>query len=199
MTHWYDAGLSTTVGSSAYVSIYNPTATAAVLNASIFTASGVSMPDAFQGLSIPAHTESEIKLASEVVNTSNIGVAIDVLRGSLEIVGAQDSSGVLSLNAGTTQTATNAWYPNVTTANKASATLLFANPGADAATVTVDVAPRFVQGSLTERHHCALRRRFAFDYAELGDSGRRIREPPRAFGSADRHLTRDRNVRGHGA
>jgi hypothetical protein len=140
VTHWYDAGLSTSVGSSAYVSIYNPTATAAVLNASIFTTSGVSMPDAFQGLSIPAHTESEIKLASEVVNTSNIGVAIDVLRGSLEIVGTQDSSGVLSLNAGTTQTSADAWYPNVTTANKASATLLFANPGADTATVTVDVS-----------------------------------------------------------
>ena len=110
-TRWYATGFDTTVGSSGEVSVYNPTGTAAVMNVSVFTASGFSAPEAFQGLSVPAHAEIDINLAREVVNTTNIGVSVKVLRGALEIVGVQDSFGALSFEQGLYATARTAWYP----------------------------------------------------------------------------------------
>jgi hypothetical protein len=137
--HWYATGFDTLVGSSAHVSIYNPTGTSAVLNATIYTAAGFSAPQAFQGLSVPAHTQTEIDLGTQVVNTANVGVGINVLRGSLAIVGVQDSNGEVSFNQGATSTAKDAWFTNVTTVNKATAQIRVANPNATPAQVTINV------------------------------------------------------------
>jgi hypothetical protein len=137
--HWYGTGFDTTVGSSAYLSLYNPTGTSAVLNTTIFTAGGFSAPQSFQGLSVPAHTQMQVNLGSQVVNISNIGVAVNVLRGSLDIVGVQNSNGIVSLDQGETSLVTSATYPDVTTGNHTAESILVANPGAKVAQVSVGV------------------------------------------------------------
>lgn len=139
-THWYATGFDTLVGSSADLSVYNPTATAAVLNASIYGSSGVSSPESFQGIAVPAHTQSEIDLGTEVVNTSNVGVSVHVLRGSLEIVGVQDSNGTVSLDPGQRHANTNSWFTDVTTVEKSTAEIRLANPTLHLANVSVAVS-----------------------------------------------------------
>ncbi len=138
-SHWYATGFDTLVGSSAYLSVYNPTATAAVFNVTVYTAAGVAAPVAFQGLSVPAHAESEIDLGREVVNTANVGVSVDVLRGSLEIVGVDNSNGTVSLDQGSDAPTSAAWFPGVTTAQTARAEIRLANPNDAPAEVSVTV------------------------------------------------------------
>jgi hypothetical protein len=139
-TRWYATGFDTLVGSSADLSVYNPTATAAVLNASIYSASGVSTPASFQGISVPAHTQSDIDLGTEVVNSQNIGVSVDVVRGSLAIVGVQDSGGSISLDSGVRHPSVEEWFPDVTTVQDAAAELRVANPSENIANVAVTVS-----------------------------------------------------------
>jgi hypothetical protein len=140
ITQWYATGFNTLVGSSAYLSVYNPTATPAVLNASIYSASGFSAPQSFQGLSVPAHAQSEIDLGTEVVNTENVGVGVTVLRGSIVVVGVQDANGVVSLDPGVTGVSNETYFPLVTTAQGATAQVRVANPSNQRAQVTVKVA-----------------------------------------------------------
>ncbi|MFZ0768447.1 MAG: DUF5719 family protein, partial [Acidimicrobiales bacterium] len=140
MTSWYATGFNTLVGSSAYIDVFNPTATPAVFNASVYTAIGVSAPESFQGISVPAHAQREVDLGKEVVNTANVGVSLSVLRGSLDVVGVEDSNGTLSFEQGLSVRSLDAWYPNVTTMDGATAQLTVMNPGGETAYVTVDVA-----------------------------------------------------------
>jgi len=143
VTNWFASGFDTLVGSAAYVSVYNPTATPAVFNVAAYTANGYDAPATYQGLSVRAHSQMELSLGTEIVDTSNIGVHVSVLRGSIEIVGVQESGSVVSLNAGATVLADQAWFPRVTTVGDAVAQLRISNPGSEPATVTatVDLAP----------------------------------------------------------
>ena len=83
----------------------------------------MSAPEAFQGISVPSHAQREVNLGNEVVNTANIGVSLSVLRGSLDVVGVQDSKGTLSFEQGSARSLADAWYPNVTTVGWATAQL----------------------------------------------------------------------------
>jgi hypothetical protein len=139
LTKWFATGFNTLVGSTAYLSVFNPTATSAVFNASIYTSAGITEPESFQGLSVPAHAQREIDLGTEVVNTPNVGVRLKVSRGSIDVVGVQDSNGTLSYEQGLTNAASDVWYPNVTTVNKATAGLSVMNPSAETANVSVDI------------------------------------------------------------
>jgi hypothetical protein len=139
VTNWFAAGFDSTVGSLAQLSIYNPTATAAVFNVSTYTPHGFNAPAPFRGMAVGAHSLVEINLGSQVVNTSNIGVHVKVLRGSIAIVGVQRSGSVTSFNDGVTSTSTKAWYPRVTTAATATAQIRITNTGSLPANVTVDV------------------------------------------------------------
>ena len=139
-TSWYGAGFDTKVGSTGVLSIYNPTATAAVFNVSAFTSKGFSAPAPFQGLSVNAHKLLVVDLGSQIVNTSNIGVRVKVLRGSLEIVGIQKSGSAVSYYPGQFQPNEQNWFPLVTTENKAAAQLRFANPSANPIAVTVKIS-----------------------------------------------------------
>jgi hypothetical protein len=136
---WYGAGFDTVVGSSAALSIYNPTATPAVLDVTTFSSNGFGAPAAFRGLSLAAHTQIELNLGPQIVNTSNVGVHVSVLRGSLVVVGVQKSGAVASLVPGSRSTASEAWFPRVTTALNAVAQLRVANPGSRSVNVTVNV------------------------------------------------------------
>jgi hypothetical protein len=140
ITRWSATGFNTLVGSSAYLSVYNPSATSAVFNVSVFTATGVSDPESYQGLSVPAHAQQEVELGTEVVNTPNVGVRVNVQRGALDVVGVEDSNGTLSYEQGLTSAAREVWFPNVTTVNRATAALSVMNPGGTTANVTVHVA-----------------------------------------------------------
>ncbi len=140
VTRWYAAGLDTLVGSDAYVSLYNPTATEAVANISVLEANGFYAPEAIQGISVPAHAQELIDLGRSVVNNPNVGVDVKVVRGSLAVVGEQDSTGVLSFDAGVTSPSTEAWFPAVTTVNDAIAQIRVTNPNDARVTVSASVS-----------------------------------------------------------
>jgi hypothetical protein len=139
VTSWYGAGFDTLVGSSGELSIYNPTATPAVFNVAAYTASGYSAPAPFQGLSVGAHSQLEVNLGTQIVNTANIGVHVSVLRGTVVIVGVQQSGAVVSLMSGASALATRMWLPRVTTVTNALAQIRIANPSPLAVTVTAHV------------------------------------------------------------
>jgi hypothetical protein len=140
VTRWYAAGFNTLVGSDAYLSLYNPTGTEAVLNVSVVDATGFSAPQNLQGVSVPAHSQQEIDLGRNVVNTTNVAVGVKVLRGSLAIVAEEDSAGTLSFDEGVQAPETHAWFPEVTTANGATAEIRLSNPNNKIAHVTLDVS-----------------------------------------------------------
>jgi hypothetical protein len=139
VTNWFAAGFDTTVGSSAVLSVYNPTATPAVFNVSTFSASGYVAPAKFQGYAVGPHSQAEIDLGTEIVDLQDIGVHVRVLRGSLDIVGLQQSGPTVSINPGVPAPSTSAIFPLVTTANDATAQIRFANPGPTSVNVTLAV------------------------------------------------------------
>jgi hypothetical protein len=139
VTAWYAGGFDTLVGSSAALSIYNPTATPAVVNVTTYSSNGFVAPAPFQGLSVAAHSQIELNLGTQVVNSSNVGVRVKVLRGSIDIVGLQRSGRVISMDPGTLDSSTVAWFPRVTTVNHAAARIRIMNPGPVRADVTVDI------------------------------------------------------------
>jgi hypothetical protein len=139
VTNWYASGFDTTVGSTADLSIYNPTATPAVFNISAFSPSGYAAPAPFQGLAVGAHEQTEINLGTQIVNTSNIGVRVRVLRGSIVVDGVQRSGSVASFAQGQTTLAKSAWYPAVTTVNNALAQIRVTNPSGVIVNVVANV------------------------------------------------------------
>ena len=139
VTDWYASGFDTLVGSRAVLSIYNPTATAAVFNVTTFSPSGFLSPAPLQGVSVGAHAIITFDLGQYVVATRNVGVEVTVLRGSLVVVGDQVSGETSSVNAGTSVLSTNGTFPLVTTSQGAVAQVRVANPGPAPATVTIKV------------------------------------------------------------
>jgi hypothetical protein len=139
VANWYGSGFNTTVGSSAELSIYNPTATPAVFNVVAYSSAGLATPAKFQGLSLGAHGQVELNLGTQIVNTINVGVHVRVLRGSLVIEGVQQSGSTVSLNSGSSAPTTSALFPQVTTEQGATAQIRLSNPGPVAAQVTLGV------------------------------------------------------------
>ena len=139
VTSWYASGFDTTLGSTATLSVYNPTATPAVFNVSTYSSSGFAAPAPFQGFSVGAHDEAVLDLGKEIVNISDVGVRVNVLRGSIAIVGVQQSGSVYSFVTGVGTPANSLWFPQVTTVKGALAQLRVANPNDRPADVTVDV------------------------------------------------------------
>ncbi|MGC2168504.1 MAG: DUF5719 family protein [Acidimicrobiales bacterium] len=140
VTRWFAAGFNTLVGSDAYVSLYNPTATQAVANISVLEANGFYAPENLQGISVPAHAQALIDVGKSVVNTANVGLNVKVVRGSLAVVGEQDSVGTLSFDAGVSSASTESWFPAVTTANDATAEIRVDNPNDVRAQVSASVS-----------------------------------------------------------
>ena len=137
---WYAAGFDTLVGSSAVISLFNPSATPAVVNVTTVTASGFSAPAPFQGLAVGPHAEVAVNLASQIVDTANVGVHVNVLRGAVTVVGVQTSAGTVSFNVGQDGLATSDAFPLVTTAANTRAQVRVANPNDVPASVTVSVS-----------------------------------------------------------
>ncbi|MHB8826218.1 MAG: DUF5719 family protein [Acidimicrobiales bacterium] len=140
VTDWYAAGFDTVVGSSAVVSLFNPSATPAVVNVTTVTSSGFSAPAPFQGLAVGPHAEVAVNLATQIVDTANVGVHVNVVRGTVVAVGVQTSATTASFNVGQDVLATTAAFPLVTTAADTRAQVRVANPNDVVASVTVAVA-----------------------------------------------------------
>lgn len=138
VTTWSATGLSTAVGSSALVSLYNPTETPAVVNVTAATGAGFSAPASFQGLAISGHTQVELDLGTAIVNQGNIGVHVKVLRGVVVALGVQNSGTTLSFTTGSAPTSS-AIFPAVTTTQGASAVIDVMNPSGTSANVTMAV------------------------------------------------------------
>ena len=138
-TSWYGAGFDTTVGSDAALSIYNPTATPAVLNVTTYSASGFAAPAPFQGISVGPHAQVRLDLGTQIVATANIGVRVKVLRGVVAVVGVQRSGSHVSFNPGSISETSSVLFARVTTVNGARAEVRVANPSPRPATVTVHV------------------------------------------------------------
>jgi len=144
ITNWFAAGFDTTVGSTAILSVYNPTATPAVFNVSTFSSQGYVAPQRFQGYAVGAHSQAEINLGIAIVNQSDVGVHVRVLRGTLDIVGLQKSGPTVSYETGVEEPSFSAIFPLVTTSNNATAQIRFSNPGPTPANVTLKVTlPRY--------------------------------------------------------
>jgi len=160
VTTWYGSGFDATVNSKAILSVYNPTATAAVFNVTTFSKGGYLAPAQLQGVTVGPHSELALNLGNEIVATSNFGVQVVVLRGSLVVVGDQISHSISSMNYGTDVLATTGTFPLVTTANTATSEVRVANPSASAATVkfTVKLAKFTVapQSTTIAPYHSAL-------------------------------------------
>lgn len=139
VTNWFATGFDTTVGSSTELSVYNPTATPAVFNVATYSSAGYVAPPKFQGYAVGAHAQVELDLGTQLVNATNIGVHVRVLRGTLDIVGVQQSGTTVSLNAGTATPLRSAVFPRVTTAQNAVAQIRLSNPGPDPAQVALAV------------------------------------------------------------
>ena len=137
---WFGSGFDTLVGSSAALSIYNPTATPAVIDVTAFTSNGFVAPATLQGLAVGAHQQVELNLGTPIVNSSNIGVHVRVVRGSIAVVGVQRSGHVVSFDPGSTTIASSAWFPRVTTVARAVSEIRLANPGSLPANVTVNIS-----------------------------------------------------------
>ncbi|MDE3043963.1 MAG: hypothetical protein KGJ10_03965 [Acidobacteriota bacterium] len=137
---WYATGFDTRVGSSATLNILNPTATPAVFSVSIYSSAGFSAPAPFQGLSVAPHGEVTVNLGDQIVNTTNVGVWVKVLRGALAVTGVEDSNGTTSLVAGSPAPTPTSWFSSVTTVNGATAQVRLANPHNTTTSVTVKVS-----------------------------------------------------------
>jgi hypothetical protein len=138
-TNWYAAGLSTSVGTSSYVDVYNPTDTPAVMNLTAQTPTGFSAPQPWQGVAVAGHATAQFDLSSLIVNTADFGVRVHVLRGSLVVVAAGIDGSAGWLSGGDNELTTTAAAGSVSTASTTSATIALANPSNATVTVTADV------------------------------------------------------------
>jgi len=139
VTRCMATGLSTLVGSSATLALFNPSATAAVFNVRTYSANGFLQPAPWQGLTVAPKGLIVIDLSSILINTSAIGVDVRVLRGSLVGVADQVTNGAGSYVAGSRGPSARDRFALVTTANRVVARLVVSNPSTTPARVTLGI------------------------------------------------------------
>jgi len=139
-TQWTATGLSTLVGTTSRVVLYNPTATAAVFNVTAFTTNGFVQPAKWQGLTVGPQSIATVDLGSQLVGDASFGATVTVVRGSLVMVADQQTKGEDSLLAGSTGATSTLTFPLVPTAEGATATITLSNPSETPASVSLHVA-----------------------------------------------------------
>lgn len=138
VAQWYAAGLSTANHSVSTLTLYNPTATAAVFSVAALESRGIAQPAPFQGLTVGPHGMTTVNLESEIVTTANFAVRVTMLRGALVVEGTQTNIGAPSLIDGQAPS-TVAHFDAVPTAQGAIAQLALGNPSTKSVQVTVSV------------------------------------------------------------
>jgi hypothetical protein len=136
---WVAAGFDTVVHDRATLVLYNPTATAAVVNLSTYSGVGFDAPAPFQGITVGAGQVSTINLGGQIVNARNVGVVLNVLRGSLVVVADQVEGSVTSFDTGALAPAARGQFVLVPTNEGAVAQIRLANPTDEPVTVNCNV------------------------------------------------------------
>jgi len=139
VAHWVASGLSTLVGGSATLALFNPTASAAVLNIQTYSANGFLQPAAWQGVTVAPKGLTTIDLSTALANTSSIGVDVSVLRGTLVAMADQVTNATGSLNAGSRGPSARDRFALVPTANHAVAAVVVSNPSTVEAQVALGI------------------------------------------------------------
>ncbi len=132
---WFESGLDTTVGSRADLVIYNPTATASVFNILTFSSLGYQAPAPLQGITVGPHAVTTVNLGTYVVATPNVGVQVQVLRGSLVVAADQSSGSVASIASGSLHLDSRAAFGLVSVARGSSTQIRVANPNSNSVAV----------------------------------------------------------------
>ena len=141
--NWYFATGSTALGNSLYVTLYNPTASLAVVDMSFLASNGLEQPQAYQGIVLPpgrtvtepigTYVQDQAAVATEVSARSGAVVA-----SALEVYGAGGISG-LSFRLGAPALAP-AWnIPRAADEQGGTSQLAVLNPSDVAEKVTVAV------------------------------------------------------------
>ena len=138
---WSFAGGSTTAGNTLTLSLYNPTATEAVVNVSFITNTGYETPQQYQGLVVPPGQLVEENVGDFVQNDTAIATLVEAQAGALVSSEFQQwssgATGGVSVRLGSPQRST-VWRLAQTTAlAQSNVNLYLANPGQSPATATI--------------------------------------------------------------
>ncbi len=140
--NWYATGFSTLSHNTAYLSLYNPTGTPAVVNIQAWTSAGLVATAPFEGVVIAPQSMQVFNLGSQIIDASAVVLRVQALRGLVVATGTQITGTVAptySLIAGTTALVTSALVPQVATRDGAVAQLVVGNPLTVTAHVTIAV------------------------------------------------------------
>ena len=140
-SQWSFAGGATTAGNSLALTLYNPTATEAVVNVSFITESGFETPQQYQGLVVPPGQLVQENVGDFVQDKASIATLVAAQAGGVVSTEFQQwssgAAGGMSLRLGAPQLSTT-WRLAQTTAMPQSTVYLYlANPGQSPATATI--------------------------------------------------------------
>ncbi len=143
-SQWAFAGGSTTAGDSLTLSLFNPTAAAAMVNVSFLTVSGaVLTPQAYQGLTIAPGQLGEEQVDAFVQDQPTVATLVSSASGSLVATELQQrtvgSSTGLSLELGSPTPATTWHFAQTTATTAGTVDFTLANPGTAPLTAQVSV------------------------------------------------------------
>ena len=138
-TSWNVAGLSSKDGAVSRIVVMNPSATPAVINVSMWSSTGYSLPAPYQGLVVPPVGQVTLNLSNVVVEATDISADITVLRGRIVATALQLEGSNGSLVRGADAPATTQWYPAVPTDTLENVSLAVMNPSSVATDIRVAV------------------------------------------------------------
>lgn len=137
---WGLAGLSTHVGTTSYLTLLNPTRTEATVDITALTPNAVVTPGAFQGVVVGPLGEVAVPLNAEIVDATNIALAVRTTHGAVVAAAAMAWAGRVSgaaTVAGSPGISRTRTFPDLPTNAAAQSTLDLANPTGLLETISV--------------------------------------------------------------
>ncbi len=138
---WSFAGGATTAGNTLTLSLYNPTATEAVVNVSFITESGFETPQQYQGLVVPPGQLVQENVGDFVQDKAAIATLVVAQAGGLVSSEFQQwssgAAGGMSLRLGAPQLSTTWRLAQTTALPRSTVYLYLANPSQSPATATI--------------------------------------------------------------
>jgi hypothetical protein len=140
-SEWVFAGGSTAGGNLLTLSLFNPSAAESVVNVSFLTDSGVIVPQAYQGLTVPPGQLVTENVGDYVQGANTIATLVTAQAGTLVSTEFQQwapgGTGGLSLRLGSPAPATVWRFAQTTTIPGATVDFTLANPGSAAVSATI--------------------------------------------------------------
>jgi hypothetical protein len=149
-TSWYFAAGSTGAGHGLFLSVFNPTTAAAVVDLAFTTPGGISAPPPFQGVAVPAGAVVVANVATFVQGDPNAAALVTtvtgrVVAGELETYGGPQGLSGLSLRLGAPAPAPRWSLPATEEVGGGSVTLDLLNPSPSP--VPARLVLRYVSGA----------------------------------------------------